>query len=1126
LLDGVSKIEPLVKKVKEAGMTACALTDHGVMFGAFEFIEVCKANGIKPIIGCEVYIAERTRFDKQAGIDNKRYHTTLLAKNKEGYHNLVKLASLAQSEGFYYKPRIDKELMEKYSKGIIALTGCMGSPLNRALSAGNNKKAEEWMKFLLDNYEHVYVELMRYGYKPADNLIEKQLKIAAKFDVPIVATCDSHYIDQEDYKIQEIVWCISDGIKLNDPNRRQYVSQEFYVKAPDQMNELFKDLPEAIENTMKVADLVEEYKIGYDRVQPKYPDLPKGKTAKQLLRKNTLIGAKKRYGEITKKIQERIDYELKIIHDKGYDDYFLVVEDYCNWARERGIMVGPGRGSGAGSVVSYTLEITNIDPYDYDLIFERFLNPERPSPPDFDIDFPDDRRDELFEYMNERYGHENTAFIGTFGRLKTKAAIRDVSRVMGIDLGMADKLSKMVIVKFGKVHSIDRMMVEVPEFKETIDSDPRLQELAGYVRKLENIARHISTHACGYLVTPTPITDYVPIQKEGKGGDRLMTQFEGGPIEYLGLMKFDFLGLSNLTIIQNTLKQIKYTLNEEIDIDEIDLNDKKTFELFQQGNTTGIFQFESDGMKKYLKDLMPTEIEDLIFLNAAYRPGPMKFITSYIDRKHGKEKTEFLHKDLEPILGNTYGYAIYQEQAINIAVQIAGFSLGEADLLRRAMGKKKHDIMAKEKIKFIKQAKKRKYTQKTAENIFAYLEPFADYGFNKSHSACYSLIAYQTAFLKSNYPIQFMAGIMETDLGNADKVTRDLKECREMGIEVLPPEINESFSDFKIEPGKKFKDGKERIRFGIGAIKGVGKKIVENIVEEREKKENGENFKSLDDLIERVGTSKLAKKTLELLIQVGAMDRWGNRNQLLTVMPSIFDRVSQEENNRRGGQGDLFGGLSAEEIEKTTTRLPEIDQEENQQRIQWEKELLGTFLSEHPLTRYKKLLINGKIKAIADAAKLKEREKTMVLTIISEKKIIYTKKDSKPMAFLQLDDGDDKVEAVVFTRTYERVRDLLNENIPVVITSLISLRNDKFSLIVDDIAVADDLPNEDKMTIDITKLKNQEEIAKIKEIISQNPGSEMKLKILYGSPYAKKSIVKTISASPGVLMFLKKYSKG
>lgn len=1123
LLDGVSRIEPLIEKIKSSGMTACAITDHGVMYGAFDFIETAKANGIKPIIGCEVYIAERTRFDKQAGIDNKRYHTTLLAKNKTGYHNLVKLASLAQSEGFYYKPRIDKELMEKYSEGIIAMTGCMGSPMNQALLQGDDKKANEWVRFLKANYEDVFVELMRFNYEPNDKLNVKQQEVASKHNLPIVATVDAHYIEPEDYKIQEIAWCISDGTKLSDPNRRKYVSQQFWVKTPEEMNELFKDLPEAIENTMKVAEMVEEYKISFDRIQPHYPDLPKQETAQTYLRKRAYEGAKSRYQKIDKELEKRIDYELEIIHNKGYDDYFLVVEDYIRWARENGILVGPGRGSGAGSVVAYALTITNIDPFKYDLIFERFLNPERPSPPDFDIDFQDDRRDELFKYMSDRYGHDSTAFIGTFGRLKTKAAIRDVARVMGIDLSIADKLSKMVIVKFGRVHSIEKMMEEVTEFKEIIESDPRLQELAGYVSKLENIARHTSTHACGYLVTPNPITDYVPIQREGKGGDRVMTQFEGGPLEYLGLMKFDFLGLSNLTIIQNTIKQVKYTQGIEIDIDNIDLEDKKTFELFQNGNTTGVFQFESDGMKKYLKDLKPTSIDDLIFLNAAYRPGPMKYIPDYIERKFGKQKVEYIHDDLKPILESTYGFAIYQEQVINISVEIGGYSMGEADMLRRAMGKKKPEVMKIEKEKFLKKAQENGYTKKVAEAIFAYMEPFADYGFNKSHSACYSVIAYQTAYLKANYPIEFLAGLMETDLGNSDKITRDLKEAREMGIQVLPPDVNESFVDFKIEPGKKFKDKKERIRFGLGAIKGVSNAIVANIVEERE--ENGK-YNSLDDLIERVGSTKLTKKVLELLIQVGAMDKWGNRNQLLGIMPMIFERVAQHEAKLQGGQDSLFGGLDSKEIEKTTTKLPEIEAADDQTKIAWEKNLLGTFLSNHPLQKFRKLLINGKIKSISDASNLSEREKTMVLSIISEKKVIYTKKDNKPMAFLQLDDGDDKTEAVVFPQTYERVRDMLHENYPVVLHSSVSFRNDKFSLIIDDIANAEDIPDEDQMTIDISGINDKNELAQIKKTIKENRGTEMQLKILYGAPYAKKELIRTINASSGALSLLSKYKVG
>ncbi len=1137
LLDGVSKIDPLIQKVKESGMTACAITDHGVLYGAFEFHQICKENRIKPIIGCEVYVAERTRFDKQAGIDNKRYHTTLLAKNRVGYQNLVRLVSLAQKEGFYYKPRVDKELLEKYSEGIIAMTGCLGSPLNQALLKNNTKKAYDWMDFLTNTFEHVFVEVMRYNYEKNDKLIPKQLEIAKKYNLKVVATCDAHYINKKDYKIQEIAWCISDGTKIDDPNRRQYVSQEFYVKTPKEMYELFADMPEVVENTMHVADLVEEYDINFERIQPKFQDTPKDITTQEFLKQKAYKGAEKRYGKITKKLKERIDYELKIIHDKGYDDYFLVVQDYCNWARSQGILVGPGRGSGAGSVVAYNLEITNIDPFKYHLIFERFLNPERPSPPDFDIDFQDDRRDELFEYMSKKYGADNTAFIGTFGRLKTKAAIRDVARVMDIDLSIADKLSKMVIVKFGRVHSIDRMLEEVPEFKEIVESDPRLLELAEYVRGLENIARHTSTHACGYLVTPNPITDYVPLQKEAKGGNRMMTQYEGGPLEYLGLMKFDFLGLSNLTIIQNTLKQIKYTLNKEIDIDKIDLNDKKTFELFQKGDTTGVFQFESEGMKKYLRELKPTTIEDLIFLNAAYRPGPMKYIPDYIERKFGRQKTTYLHPDLKPILESTYGFAIYQEQVIRISVEIGGYSLGEADMLRRAMGKKKPEVMKKEKEKFIKKAQENGYTKDLAEKIFAYMEPFADYGFNKSHSACYSLIAYQTAFLKANYPIQFMAGLMETNLGNSDKIQRDLKEAKEMGIKILPPDINESFVDFKIESNKKYKDQKPRIRFGLGAIKGINKKIVENIIKEREEptstsklhkektdETQTQKFKSLDDLIRRVGTDKLSKKTLELLIKAGAMDVWGHRSQLLEIMPTIFSKIAQEESKKRGGQNSLFDSFA--QINQTidqNTPLPDIPQENDQERLIWEKELLGTFISKHPLERHLKLLANPKIKTISDIKKAKERTTALLLGLISNKKTIYSKKDSKPMAFVRIEDMEDRLEGVIFTKTYDRLKDTIIENTAFCFDVTVSHRNDQVSVIINDIILPNKLSKGNNLTIDITNVTNRDELANIKNMIKENLGKKIKLTIIYGQIYDKKSIVRYIDDNPTLIKFLKKY---
>lgn len=1110
LLDGIAKISDYVSKVKEYGMNSAALTDHGVMYGSFEFWQECKNQGIKPIIGCEVYVAKRTRFDKTAGIDDKRYHLTLLAKNKTGYHNLLKIVSRAFIEGFYYKPRIDKDLLSQYGEGIIALSGCLGSNFNQYLLLGETEKAIDWIKFLQKSCDEVYIELQRNGIKESHNLIPKQIKIAQDLNISYVATCDTHYIEQEDHKVQEIVWCINDGKKLDDPMRRQYGSTEFYIKNTDELKKLFSDYPDAVTNTQRLADSVEEYNIMFERVQPKYDQTLSPNKTQEKLKTNVFTKLPQRYEMLTPELQERIDYELKTIHEKGYDDYFLVVEDYVDWARSQGIMVGPGRGSGAGSVVSYVLGITELDPFEFDLIFERFLNPERPSPPDFDIDFQDDRRDELFHYMSEKYGVDNTSFIGTFGRLKTKAAIRDVARVMGIDLQIADQLSKMVIVKFGRVYSIEKMRAEVKEFDDIIKNSDELEELASYVSKLENLARHVSTHACGYLVTPTPITNYVPIQKEMRG-DKLITQVEGHNIEYLGLMKFDFLGLSNLTVIQNTLKQIKRSQGKTIKINKLPLDDSKTYELFQKGNTTGIFQFESEGMKKYLKDLKPNKFEDLIFLNAAYRPGPMKYIPDYILRREGKQKVDYIHPSLEPILKNTFGFAIYQEQVINIAVKFANYSLGEADMLRRAMGKKKPEVMAKEKELFFKKAVKNGQKQEIAEKIFSYLEPFADYGFNKSHSAAYSLIAYQTAYLKTHFPLEFLAGLIETDINTIDKLERDLKEAKRMGIKLLPPDINKSTSDFKIENDK-------MIRYGLAGIKGVSSKSIDNIIHTQEK--NG-TFQNLDEFIIQVGGKNISKKDIENLIKVGAFDKFGSRNQLLEVLSTVLLKVKKNEEATLGGQAMLFGG-TPENIKIHATPLPDTLKDTDSEKLNWERELLGVYLSKHPIDKYNKVIFLNNFTTLEKVKKLSSGTKVKLIVFLSKVKKIYTKKSSKAMAFVELEDKEGKIDGVIFPDTYEKISLELIENNVIFIEASISTRNDELSLIINDMAKADKIKSQNTMVVDISKENDKNRLQSIKDAIIQNPG-RVKLIIFYGDNKTKKSIEKKVNLTPEFITLLKKY---
>jgi DNA polymerase-3 subunit alpha len=1088
LLDGLIKVPSLVERVKELGMNSVALTDHGVMYGIYDFWMACKEAEVKPILGVEAFIAYRTRFDKVPKIDDKRYHVVLLAKNKEGYQNLVKMISIANLDGFYYRPRIDKELIQKYGKGLIGLSACLSGIVNRQLFKGKDKEAREWTTFLKKNLDEFYMEVQRNGVKESEKLVEKQVKFAKENDLPLIATCDSHYLEREDWYAQEVLWAISDGKTMEDDTRRKAWSEEFYIKSPEEMKKLFKDIPEALTNTQKIVDSIEEFDILFDRIQPKYKKLAKGETAKKVLKKKAFEGAKKRYGKVTKEIRERMEYELDLIDKKGYNDYFLVVQDYVNWALARDILVGPGRGSGAGSVVAYSLHITNIDPFKYELYFERFLNPERPSPPDFDIDFQDDRRDELFDYMTRIYGKENTSFIGTFGRMKTRAAIRDVSRVLEIDLEIADRLSKMVDVKFGKVAHMEDMLANNREFSEIISSDKQLKKLAEIVKKVEGVSRHVSTHACGYLVTPDPIINYVPLQRESGQGDKIISQVEGGMLENIGMMKFDFLGLANLTIIGNTLKLIEQFKDEKIDIDNIPIDDDQTYEIFRKGETTAVFQFESDGMKKYLKELKPTEFDDLIFLGAAYRPGPMQYIPDYIARKFGKQKVEYIHSKLEPILASTYGFAIYQEQVLRIAVDIAGYSLGEADILRRAMGKKKKEIMVKEKEKFIKGSQANHIDKKTAEKIFAFVEPFADYGFNKSHAASYALISYQTAYLKAHYPVEFLAGLMQTDLGDSDKVTRDLIEAERMGVKVLPPHINKSDVGFVIE-------SENEIRFGLGAIKNVGRKVVKAIADERD--ENG-RFKNLDDLVSRVGSANLTKKVLECLIKAGAMDQFGSRNALLDIMPLIVDRESRLAKRAAGGQSGLFDTSSAS-TDFAITPLPDVPQESEHEKLTWEKELIGAYLTTHPLKKYLKYF-GEEILAAPDVKKYGKDKKVKLGGIIADKREITTK-SNKDMAFIKIESMQEEVEGVVFSSVYEKYKEKLILDKPYVFLGRTSVREGTTSLVVEELRSFSNFEpsitnGNDTIELDITGEKDPMKLKILKQMIVDNPG-DFKLVIHY-----------------------------
>jgi DNA polymerase-3 subunit alpha len=1149
LLDGLNRVKPLFEKVKKSGMDAIAITDHGVMYGATEFWTYAQEYGIKPIMGCEIYLAPTSRTVRQPINGIKYYHLLLLAKNKKGYENLNKIVSIGHLEGLYYKPRVDLETLAKYSEGLICTSACLAGPISRHITRGEEAKAQEWMQALSAIFkEDFYLEIQRNGFKNTDQwqddfahglsadevqTIKEQMQVNAKLKdwsydnkLKLITTTDAHYLDQQDKETQEILFAIKDGKKLSEPKRRRgYV--DTYVKTPEEMFAHFQDLPEVLTSTLEVSEKIESYNLGYDRIQPRYiPDskVEAKKDAKTILREQVYAGSKVQYGELSTELKDRIEYELGVIDQKGYNDYFLVVSDIIGWARKQGIVVGV-RGSVAGSAVAYCLDIINVEPIAWELYFERFLNPERPSPPDIDMDFQDDRRDEVVAYVEQKYGKDNVAAICAIGRMKTKAAIRDVARVMEVDLKIADTLSKKVHVLFGKVKKIDDMMKDDPEFAEIINSDSRLGVLRDTVAKIEGMARHVSTHACGYLITPEPIINYVSVQFEaGKvNSTKRVTQQEGSWIESLGLMKFDFLGLRNLTIIKNTIDLIEKYHGVRIDIKKIPLDDKKTFQLFSNGETIGVFQFESPPMQKYLHDLQPENLEDLCFMVSAYRPGPMKYIPEYIDCRHGRSKPQYLIPEMEPILQKTYGFAIYQEQVIKIAVDIAGYSMGAADLLRRAMGKKKIDIMKKEEAVFKKGIAKFGYDEKIAAQLWEYLLPFADYGFNKAHGASYALIAYWCAYLKANYPIEFIAGLMHSDIDDTERISVDMEEARRMGYTILPPDINKSEIYFSIERGK-------FIRYGLGAVKNVGMKLVEEIVNERIA--NSE-FKGIDDFLERMIAHKVNKKSAECLTMVGAFDKFGYRNQLLAVLENAFDRAQKALKSKEMGQQDLFGvstNSDNQEIDMSQGRaLPDLQDIDNSQKIAWEKELLGSYITAHPLDAYSLITLNGGVSPLSKLYQdklmqmFKKEQEYKFLALISAKKIVLTKAGNEPMAILELEDQLCKMNAVVFPKTFKNLKDKLDTGEVFIFMTNVSIRDGAYNLIINDLIPAKEGHNAEQVSMDLTGIFDKQKLAEISTHIKRYKGGNLRLNVIYGERNNPKRFSTTIEPKPEVMEVLRSY---
>ncbi|OGF73321.1 DNA polymerase III subunit alpha [Candidatus Giovannonibacteria bacterium RIFCSPHIGHO2_02_43_16] len=1047
LLDGLTKIKDLVREASRMEMPALALTDHGNMYGAIEFYKAAKNAGVKPIIGFEAYVAARSLKDKEPGVDERRYHLTLLAENEEGYHNLIELVTTSNLEGFYYKPRVDKDLLRKHSKGIIALSGCMSGEISRAILRKDSEGAER----LIDEYrgifgkENFFLEISHHPGIPAHEEIQKGLlELSRQTKTPLVATQDSHYLRADDAQAQDILLAVQTNSKIDNEDRLTMKADDFSFRSPKIMRELFKDLPEAIENTLEIANRV-NLTIPMGVLQLPHYDVPGEISPEKYLAELCRGKLLKKYPSANAEIKNRLDYELGVIGKTGFSTYFLMVQDFVNWARKEGIVVGPGRGSAAGSLVSYVLGITNIDPIAYNLIFERFMNPDRISPPDIDLDFADTGRDRVLEYVRNKYGGDKVASIITFGTMAARAAIRDAGRALGIPYAFCDQLAKLIPfnpTQGMKEGWLAQCLEDVEELKNIYKENAEAKRLIDSALKLEGVARHASVHACGVVITKDPLKNIVPLQYatgDENEGAVIVTQYEMHAIEDLGLLKVDFLGLKNLTIIENTLSLVEKRHGIALNLDQINHEDPNVFRTLAEGKTIGVFQLEGQGMTRYLKDLWPTNIEDIIAMISLYRPGPMELIPSYIKRKHGKERVTYLHPKLEPILKNTYGIAVYQEQLMQIAQSLAGFTLAEADTLRKAVGKKIRSLLEEQTEKFVSRMIENKIEKNIAKKLGELLEPFARYGFNRSHAASYAEVAYQTAFLKTYYPIEFMTSLMNADEKDVERIGFLIKEAAELGIEVLAPAINNSDDGFTPEE----RDNKSAIRFGLRAIKNVGSNVVRAIILERGQRGR---FVSLSDFLERVPYQDLNKKSLEALIKSGAMDSLGERAQMLENMETLLAHHRDSTKGANGSQSSLFGD-SGQKIASTLT-LNEFPPATQEEKLRWEKELLGLFVSGHPLEKFRQLLEKQKLN-IKMAKTFNEGTPVIIGGIIDEFKKVLTKQN-QPMLFLKIADLSDSIEAVVFPRLLSNNGSVFGLDNCVVIKGKVSIRNGNPSIICEE----------------------------------------------------------------------------
>ncbi len=1072
VLDGLTKIPAMVKQVKDMGMSAVAVTDHGTMSGTIELYKLAREHNIKPIIGMETYVAARGHLDKEVGKDKLNYHLTILAMNNRGYRNLMRLSSIANLDGFYYRPRIDFGLLKEYNAGLIILSGCIGGEVADALRNGQTAIAEKialkYKQLFGDRY---YIELQDHGHPAHPSHWSEQravnealVKMANKLGIQCVVTCDAHYLKPEDKDAHEILLCVQTGSFLSDNDRMSLKSIDLHLTDPKDIIKRWQTtLPEAVLNTRKIAERCQvDIELGNILI-PKFPT-PEGESEKSYLHQLVYRGLAVRYGNVSEvdaqklsinkaksaldqMVKDRAEYELTIIDQMGFNGYFLIIADFIGWGKNQGIVFGPGRGSAAGSIIAYALKITELDPLKYDLLFERFLNPDRISMPDIDIDIQDTRRDEVIRYCVEKYGSDRVANIVTFGRMAARNAVRDVSRVLEVPYAEADRLAKMIPPPVqGRHMPLEQVIKDVIDVKHEYDTNPTAKRVFDFAVQLEGTIRSHGVHAAGVVIAPDEIVKFAPLEMAQKGV--IATQYPMGPIEELGLLKIDFLGLSNLTIIKNTLRIIRRVYNTDIDINRVPLDDKQTYELLSRGDTTGVFQLESAGMKRYLRELKPTVFEDIISMNALYRPGPMQFIDDFIARKNGLKPIEYLHPAMKPALENTYGVIVTQEQVMQISKDMCGFSGGQADMLRKGIAKKIPAVLNKMKIEFIEGAIKTSGAdRKLMETFWKQLEDFAAYCFNKAHSACYAYIAYQTAYLKAHYPAAFMAALMTSDYDNTDRLSIEISECQHMGIEVLPPDVNESFHEFAVVPGNKL-----RIRFGMLAIKNVGAAAVEEII--RARGHNG-SFSSLEDFFNRVQTRIVNRKSLESLIKAGALDRFGSRSLLLYNLDNMLTYSNRLQKQAESGQTDLFGGGTDSRLIHIPLSLAKAaDSYSNREQLLWERELLGLYLSQNPLAEYTVFLSEQTV-PIKDLKIEHDGKSVTIGGAITDIRIITTKQNQK-MAFVKIEDSSGEIEIVLFPSAYQQTIDLWEKDRVVLVHGKVSAKNrngvdsDEVKILVDD----------------------------------------------------------------------------